>query len=99
MMTVPVTAGVKMRRSSARRDASRNWMSDEMTIKVAIVAGPPTASAPMQTAMNAPDVPMNRMCPDPIRPTRTACRIVETPLTSSAANTAHAVYSGGCPAI
>ena len=63
------------------------------------MAGPPVTSAPIQTAMNAPDVPMNSTCPDPIRPTRTACNVVVTPLTSSAANTAHAVYSAGCPAI
>ena len=63
------------------------------------MAGPPVTSAPIQTAMNAPDVPMNSTCPDPIRRNRTACRMVVAPLTSRAANTAHAVYSAGWPAI
>ena len=72
MITVPVTMGVKMRRNHERRAASRNWKSDEMTIRLAIVSGPPNLSAATQTAMNAPDVPIINTCPDPNRPTRTA---------------------------
>ena len=53
------------------------------------MAGPPLVRAATHTAMNAPDVPMMSTCPEPIRPTRTAWRTVVTPLTSSAAKTAH----------
>ena len=72
MITVPVTVGVKMRRSNERRAAKRNWKSDDMTIRLAIVAGPTSLSAATQTAMKAPDVPISSTCPDPNRPTRTA---------------------------
>ena len=55
-----------------------------------MVAGPPSTSAATQTAMNAPDVPIIRRWPAPMRQTRTACSMVATPLTRSAANTAQA---------
>ena len=86
MMTVPDTTGVNIRRSSDSRAASRNWKSDDTTIKLAIVSGPPLTKAATHTAMNAPDVPMTSRCPAPTLPNRTACRTVVTPLTSSAAN-------------
>ena len=89
MITVPETTGVNIRRSTESRAASANWNSDEMTIRLAIVEGPPSIRAATQTAMNAPDVPIIRMWPDPNRPTRTAWRMVVAPLTSSAAKTAH----------
>ena len=60
MMTVPATDGVKMRRTRDRRAASANWKSDEMTTSVASRAGPPSAIAPIQTAMSAPEVPISR---------------------------------------
>ena len=44
----------------------------------------------MHTAKKAPEVPMIRMCPAPMRPTRTAWISVVNPLTSSTANAAHA---------
>ena len=91
MMTVPDTTGVNIRRSSERRAASMNWKRDDMTISVAIVAGPPLTRAATHTAMNAPDVPMTRMCPEPIRPTLTAWRMVVTPLISSAPKAAQAM--------
>ena len=50
--------------------------------------GPPATKAATQTAMKAPDVPMMSTCPAPIRPMRTAWRIVVAPLISSAAKTA-----------
>ena len=58
MMTVPETAGVRILRNRERRADSRNWNSDEMMMSVAISAGPPCASAPMQTAIKLPDVPI-----------------------------------------
>ena len=88
MMTTPETIGVNIRRSSESRAASRNWNSDDMTMRVAMVAGPPDDSAATHTAMNAPDVPMMSTWPEPIRPTLTAWRMVVTPLTASAAKAA-----------
>ena len=78
-----------MRRSSESRAASMNWNSDETTIRLAIVEGPPPTRAATQTAMKAPEVPMMSTCLAPTRPTPTAWRTVVTPLTSSAAKTAH----------
>ena len=89
MITVPETTGVKMRRNSGSRAASRNWNIDETTMRLAIVAGPPTFNAVTQTAINAPEVPMMSTCPAPNRPTRAAWRTVVAPLTSSAAKMAH----------
>ena len=89
MMTVPETTGVKIRRRSESRAASRNWKKEEMTMRLAMVAGPPLTRAATQTAMNAPDVPMISTCPAPIRPTLTACKTVVIPLIISAANTPH----------
>ena len=60
MMTVPATVGVRTRRNSERRAESANWKSEEMTTKVASIAGPPSASAAMHTAMKAPEVPIRR---------------------------------------
>ena len=64
-----------------------------------MVDGPPFARAATHTAMKAPDVPMISTCPAPIRPTRTAWRMVVVPLMNSAAKTAHDMYSSGCSAI
>ena len=89
MITVPATVGVMIRLSRESRAESANWNSDEITIRVASRAGPPCASAVTQTAMKAPEVPMRRTYPAPMRPARTACRIVVSPLTASAAKTAH----------
>ena len=52
-------------------------------------AGPPLASAATHTARYVPDVPMMRMCPEPICLNRTACRAVVKPLMSRAEKTAH----------
>ena len=89
MITVPATTGVMTRRSQDRREARANWKSEEATTRVARSPGPPSTRAVTETAMKTPEVPMSRMCPAPIRPTRLACSTVVTPLTASAANTAH----------
>ena len=60
MMTVPATVGVRIRRSIDNRAENTNWKIDEMRISVASIAGPPSAIAVTQIAMNAPDVPMAR---------------------------------------
>ncbi len=88
MITVPATAGVRILRKSESLVESTNWNNEEITTKVASIAGPPSAIAVTQIAMNAPEVPMTSTYPAPIRPTRTACKIVLTPLTATAANTA-----------
>ena len=53
--------------------------------------GPPSTSAATQTAMNAPEVPMMSTWPAPMRPTRTAWRMVQAPLISRAAKAAQAM--------
>ena len=58
MSTTPATVGVRTRRNSESRAASANWKSEETTTSVASIGGPPWASAAMQTAMKAPEVPM-----------------------------------------
>ena len=90
MITVPETTGVSSRRNHDSLDASMNWKNDETTIRLAMVAGPPSTMAAMHTAMNAPDVPIISTWPEPMRHTRTACNMVVIPLTTMAANTAHA---------
>ena len=92
MITDPATTGVKIRRSSDSLADSRNWNSADTTIRLAISAGPPFTIAAMQTAKKAPVVPMMRMCPEPIRPTRTACSTVVRPLMNSAAKASQARY-------
>ena len=46
-------------------------------------------SAVTHTAMKAAEVPISSTWPEPMRPTRTAWRIVVTPLIASAAKAAH----------
>ena len=58
MITVPVTVGVRTRRSSESRVESAIWTSDETTTRVASIAGPPSARAVTQTAMKVLDVPV-----------------------------------------
>ncbi len=60
MITVPATVGVRIRRNSERRLAKANWNRDEIMTSVASMAGPPSAIAVMQIAMNAPEVPIKR---------------------------------------
>ena len=71
MMTVPETVGVRMRRNSARRADRRIWKSAEMATRVASIAGPPSATAVMQTPMKAAELPITSTWPPPIRPMRT----------------------------
>ena len=98
MMTVPETVGVRMRRNSARRTDRRIWKSAEMTTSVASIAGPPSATAVMQTPMKAAELPMTSTWPPPIRLMRTDCNAVVTPEIATAANTAHATDASGASA-
>ena len=96
--TVPATTGVTSRLNSESPAASRNWNSDDATTSTASKPGPPSTSAVTHTAMNAPEVPMSSTYPAPMRPNRTAWRIVLTPLTAAAANTAQVRYESLSPA-
>ncbi len=58
MTTVPPTVGVISRRKNDSRAENRNWMSDEATTRVPTRDSPPTATATVDTPMNAPDVPI-----------------------------------------
>ena len=98
MMTVPATVGVRIRRRRESRAESANWKNEEMTTRVASMAGPPSAIAATQTAMNAPEVPIMSTYPAPTRPTRTAWSTVVTPLTATAANTAQDRNTSSPPA-
>ena len=57
-MTMPPTVGVIRRRNSESRAANRNCTSAELATRVASRGSPPTVAAAVQTAMNAPEVPM-----------------------------------------
>jgi hypothetical protein len=48
---------------------------------------PPAFTAPIDTAINAPEVPMNKEKPAPKRPMGRACRMVTKPEIKRAANT------------
>ena len=89
MTTVPETVGVRMRWNSDNRAESRIGTNDATSTRIAISAGPPSATAVMQTAMKAPDAPITSTCPEPIRPARKACKIVVAPQIATVANTAH----------
>ena len=88
-MRVLDTVGVRMRRNRRRRRAILNSGSAEMRTSVASNAGPPAASAVMETAMYAAEGPMNSTWPDPSRRRRVVCSMVVSPLTTNPANTAH----------
>ena len=51
MRTAPVTTGVIIRRNIESRETSTNWISAETMMRLDSMAGPPAASALMQTAM------------------------------------------------
>ena len=59
MITVPATVGVSTLRSRDSRAARANWNNEEITTRVASIAGPPLARAATHTAMNAPEVPIS----------------------------------------
>ena len=61
MTTVPVTVGVKTRRTQDSRCDRTSWKSEETRTSAASNGGPPAVRAAMQTAINAPEVPIRRM--------------------------------------
>ena len=89
MTTVPETDGVSTRWKSDNWAESRIGTNDAIRTRIAISAGPPSATAVTQTAMKAPEAPITSTWPEPMRPARKACRIVVAPQIATVANTAH----------
>ena len=89
-ITVPETVGVSTRRNSERRSDRTIWNSAAAATSVASNGGPPSATAVMQTAMKAPELPIMSTWPMPMRPSRTVCITVAAPQIKVAANTAQA---------
>ena len=58
IIIVPAIAGVRNRWNSESRQESTRGTKDEMMTRVASSAGPPSATAVIQTAMKAPDGPI-----------------------------------------
>ena len=58
--TVPETTGVMIRRNSESRNATANFTIDERTIRLDIIAGPPSIRAVMQMAIAGSAVPTTR---------------------------------------
>ena len=96
--TVPVTAGVRTRCSSESRVESIAWATPEMMTRVASSPGPPCSRASVQTAMKIAELTCVSAYPAPIRPTRTPCRIAETPHARTEASTAQKMSSSASPA-
>ena len=84
MITVPATVGVIIRRNRESLVERINWKRDEITTRVASMAGPPCLMAEIEAAVKVPEVPMRRIYPEPTLPTRRACKIVLNPLTARA---------------
>ena len=96
--TVPPTVGVIMRRKSDKRAENKNWANEDATTRVASNGSPLLVTAMVETAIKAPDVPMNSTYPAPNGPIGRACNTVVSPLTNKAANTAQVINSADCPA-
>ena len=87
MFTVPTMVGVRNRCSQESRAEIRIGTNEEATTSAASSTGPPSTRALTETPMKAAAGPIVSTCPDPIRPNRTACSAVQTPLTTTAPNT------------
>ena len=72
MITVPDTAGVRIRWKRDNLQESRSGTSADTVTSVASRAGPPSPSAMIEAGMKAPEVPMTMTCPAPMRPARNA---------------------------
>ena len=88
MTTVPETDGVRTRWNSESRAARTRGTTEAINTRIAISAGPPSATAVMQTAMKAPEAPITSTWPEPSRQARKACRTVVAPQIATVANTA-----------
>ena len=98
MFTVPTMVGVSSRLNTASRMEIASGTTDDTATRLASKEGPPSASALMQTGMNATGGPIASTCPAPIRPSLPACSAVQIPLTATTQNAAQDTYSSVPPA-
>ena len=89
IITVPYTVGVMIRLMLNSHLEKMIWNAAETSTRVVIVVGPPSTSAMMQNGMAAKDVYTGKTAPVPMGPSRTTCSNVDTPITTSVANTSH----------
>ena len=87
IITVPLTIGVTTRRSTNSHLEMTNWNSADAMISVVKVAGPPSTSAVMQKGIAKAAVNIGSTAPAPAGPSRLTWSRVDTPTTSSEANT------------
>ena len=98
MITAPVTAGVNIRRSEARRRVSTNCISVEKTTKLASSPGPPTVSANAAAAKNGTLKFVTIRRPDPKNGNRNAWSMILSPVSVSPVNMTQAKYCSDCAA-
>ena len=98
MFTVPTMVGVRSRRNRESRAESTIGSNDDAATSAPSSAGPPWDSAAALRPMKAPAGPMASTYPAPIRPARTACSAVHTPLMATALKTAQDRYASLPPA-
>ena len=87
MVTVPVTTGVKIRRSVGSHQASATWTTQQTTSRLAKVDGPAAEIVATMIPMNSAAGQVSTMCPAPNRHIWNACSAVIAALISSAAKT------------
>ena len=87
MVTVPVTTGVKMRRSVGNHRASATWITQQTTTRLANVDGPAEVTVVTMSPMKSAAGQVSTMWPAPNRQNWNACNAVMAALISSAAKT------------
>ena len=87
--TTPLTVGVNIRRSEARRNVSTDCTRVETTTKLANKPGPPTWSAKAQTAKNGTLKFATTRLPEPKCRNRSVWRIMPAPVTARTVNITH----------
>ena len=87
IITVPLTIGVTTLRSRKSHLEMTSWKMAEAMISVASVAGPPSTTAVMQKGMAKAAVNMGRTALPPTGPAVFTWISVDSPTTSSDANT------------
>ena len=98
IITVPPTIGVTTRlRMNSYLDIA-SCVTAEISTSAARVPGPPSATAAMQKGIENAAVNIGSTAPPPIGPIRRTCISVDTPTTTSYANTIHVRYALSIPA-
>lgn len=98
IITVPPTIGVTTRRRMKSHLDMTSCVTAAIRTSVASVAGPPSATAAMQNGIENAAVNIGSTAPPPTGPIRRTCTSVDTPTTSSDANTIHVRYASSIPA-